>query len=39
MQPVYEKEKSEFKPAILGRKIDLVSQPARGMGVREIRVI
>ena len=32
-QPVKEKENSEFKPAILGWKNDLVPHPAQGGGV------
>ena len=34
-QPVLEKEKSEFKPAVLSLQIDLVSHPAHGEGVSE----
>ena len=30
MQPILEKENSEFKPALLRLKIDLVSHPAFG---------
>ena len=32
-QPVLEKENSEFKPALLCSKIDLVSHPIHGRGV------
>ena len=32
-QPIEEKKTSEFKPAVLHLKIDLVSHPASGGGV------
>ena len=36
-QPFYEKEGSEFKPALLCLKIDLMLHPACGEGVGKFR--